>query len=742
MKTAIGQAVSRIDGRLKTTGAALYTADQRPAHDATLHAVLVKATIGAGKIEEFDTSEAEAMAGFVRFLSHQDGALIRTVENPSDGSFAAGEAYTPFENDRVYFVGQHIGVAIAESLEVAEAAATSIKVTYRVDEPKAAFPHPEAEVARPTLYNTGEELQVSRGNVDAELAQSKVTVTQTYSTPAETHNPIEPSATLAYWDNDRLVVYDATQGNINDRNYLAWGMRVEPDAVRVLNPFIGGGFGCKGFAWPHALIAAAASRVVDRPVLLVLSRADMYTSCGHRPQTQQKLTLGASSDGRFTAIRHHTRSYRSLVGDHMEPCGTTTSMLYRCDNVEIRHENEILHRPSATPMRGPGEANGTFALECAIDELAESLGIDPIELRRRNYADTDQRNARPWSSNHLLECYSRGAERIGWKKRRSAGQWREGDNLIGLGMATSCYPGYRMPAQTQLELHADGRVKVSVSVQDIGTGLYTILAQMVSERLGVPIADIEVKIGDTELPAGPLAGGSMTTASVSASVDAACAALQREIHKRISQTEVKTDDCRSIRLAKDAIVFNEHTLAIASILRSDESLLSVTAGSDVTYGFAGGAETTHSFYSFGAIFAEVRVDRDYGIIRVPRIVGVFDVGRVINASTARSQMIGGMTFGIGMALLEETFFDPKTGRVINPSLGEYYVPVNADVHDIEVEMLDIPDFDFNPFGARGIGEIGNVGASAAIANAVSNATGVRVRSLPIRLDDLMGRMNR
>ena len=734
-KVYIGEPVPRVDGPLKTSGQARYAADHRPYPGTALHAVLVKSSVPSGRILSFALGPAAKMEGFVRFLSHEDGPLIRTIAHASDGAFAAGEGLTPFESDRVHFAGQHIGVVVAESLEAAEAAAEVISVQYAEEPAHCAFEHPEARTERPARYNTGEALQVNRGHVEAGLEAADASIVGHYRTPIEHHNPIEPSATLAFWEGNQLTVYDATQGNVNDQHYIAHGMGVEAERVRVLNPFIGGGFGCKGFAWPHSLVAAAASRAVGRPVKLVLRRSDMYTSCGYRPETKQEVVLAAKADGKLTAARHLTWSHRSPVGDHMEPCGSTTAMLYACRNLEIKHENRILNRPSATPMRAPGEASGSFALESAMDELAERLDLDPLELRRRNHSESDPRTGRKWSSEHLLECYARGAEKIGWGRRQSAGTWQEGHDRVGLGMATSCYPGYRMPSSTRVQLERDGQVIVSASVQDIGTGLYTVIAQMVSDRLGVPPERVQVQLGDTRLPPGPLAGGSMTTASVAGSVDDACRKLAAALRERFDPERTSAND--EVTLAEGQIRVGRLTKPIESVLDVGSSGLAVEGVSDVTFGFSGGAERGKSFYSFGAIFAEVRVDRDFGVVRLPKMVGVFDVGRVINPQTARSQMIGGMTFGIGMALMEETFLDPQSGRFVNASLGEYYVPVNADVHEIEVEMLDVPDFEFNPFGARGIGEIGNVGAAAAIANAVYNATGVRVRSLPIRLDDLL-----
>ena len=736
--TLIGRPIERADGAVKTSGAARYTADQRIEGTPHLHAVLVKSPVAAGTIRSFDLGEARVVPGFLWFLSHEDGSLIEKIEAPDDGSFAPGDFLTPFADAEVRFVGQHVGVVIAETLEAAEEAAALVRVDVEERERHVSLDD-DAEEERPEVYNTGEALQIARGDVEAGLRAADVVVDAAFTTPAEHHNPIEPSATLAVWHGDALTVYDATQGNVADRNYVATGMGSAPDKVRVLNPFIGGGFGCKGFNWAHSLVAAAAARVMDRPVLLTLSRKDMYTSCGHRPTTRQAVTLGATSAGRLTATRHVTRSYRSPVGQHMEPCGITTSMLYACENLEAPHIRKILNRPSGTPLRGPGEASGTFALESAMDELAEKLGLDPIELRRINHADTDQRNGRKWSSKNLLACYDQGAKRIGWDRRRAPGAWIDGNEFVGLGMATSCYPGYRMPGSARITLGADGKVEVATAIQDIGTGAYTIVAQMAADRLGCAMDDVTAVMGDTDLPPGPMAGGSMTTASISPVIADACAKLREKLRVVVTEHAPQLGNqvaALTVRGGKVRTVGDSSVDVAELFARAGIDSLDATGDGDITFGYAGGDEEEVSFYSFGAIFAEVRVDRDYGIVRIPKMTGVFDAGRIINARTARSQLIGGMTFGIGMALMEETEFD-ETGAILNPSLGEYYVPVNADVHELDVHFLDIPDHAFNPDGARGIGELGNVGAAAAIANAVHNATGVRVRDLPIRLDDLL-----
>lgn len=713
--SVIGAAVSRIDGRAKTTGAAKYAADQTPSRPP-LHAVLVKSSVAAGRIVDFDCAAAAAMPGFVRFLSHLDGPLITPIATPEDGSFVPGEELTPFTNNRIHFAGQHIGVVLAATLEVAEAAAAAVTVHYDTADAAVDPIGADVTVERPHLHVTGEELQIQRGDPASAAASADHVLERTYTTPAEHHNPLEPSAVVAEWDGDQLILYDATQGNVNERNYVAFAMDVEPARVRVINPFIGGGFGCKGFAWPHVLIAAAAARITGLPVSLVLSRKDMYTSCGHRAQTHQRLTLAADSDGRLTALTHVIRTYRSPVGTFVEPSGIGSTLLYDVPHVAVTHEAAVLNRPSCTAMRGPGEATGSFAMESALDELAELVGVDPIEIRRRNHADTDPRNGRGWSSKHLLRCYDEGAAAFGWSDRSARpGARREGNEVVGLGMATSYYPANRMPTEARLTLRP-GAVVVETAVQDIGTGAYTIIAQMVADRVGVPVGCVEVRIGDSDLPSGPLAGGSTTTASVAGAIEAVVAQLATQLGTPQEGERTATLMERFERIGRPE--------------------LSVEGGSDVFFGLAGRDETTLSFYSFGAIFVEARVDIDYGIVRLPRIMGVFDAGRVLNPKTARSQMLGGMTFGIGMALLEQTEFG-SDGRIVNPSLGEYYVPVNADVHDLEVRFVDEPDLAFNPFGARGIGELGAVGVPAAIANAVYNATGVRPRDLPITLDKVM-----
>jgi xanthine dehydrogenase YagR molybdenum-binding subunit len=498
---------------------------------------------------------------------------------------------------------------------------------------------------------------------------------------------------------------------------LAGTIGVDPANVRIVSYFVGGGFGCKGLMWSHVPLAAMAARAVNRPVKLVLSRKQMFGPVGGRPQTSQHVQLGAKRDGTLTAVRHDSTSHTSRYEDYVEPCANVTRMLYESPNIETTHRLVKLDLGAPTFQRAPGEAPGTFAIESAMDELAISLGMDPVELRLKNYAEKDPESGREWSSKSLRECYRVGAERFGWAKRsREPGSMRDGNVLVGYGMATAAYPTYRLPASASATLTLDGsntvRALVQTASQDIGTGTYTIMTQIAADALALPVDRVRVEIGDSRMPPSPVSGGSMTAASTGSAIDAVC----RQARRQLTEQGV-TDDA---------------SLA-AFLRRQPDRGLTVRADS------APGSESRdYSMHSFGAVFAEVRVDRDLGEIRVPRVVCAYGAGRILNAKTARSQLEGGVIWGLGMALEEETLVDPRTGRYMNADLAEYHVPVNADVGQLDVSFVEENDPHVNPIGVKGIGEIGITGVAGAIANAVYNATGVRVRELPITLDKVLG----
>lgn len=580
----------------------------------------------------------------------------------------------------------------------------------------------------------------ARGDVKAALASAPRRLTQTYTTPVEHHNPMEPSASLAVWEGNKLTLYEATQWVVGARNVVADTLGMPREDVHIVSSFVGGGFGCKGFIWPHSVCAAIAARHVGRPVRVALTRQQMFTSSGHRGATRQKMALGADASGKLLAIEHENLTDASTVDDYIERCGVITGFLYDCANVSIRNTGVRLNIATPTPMRAPGESPGLFALECALDELAWELQMDPVDLRLKNHSDRDAEVDRPYSSKYLRECYRVGMERFGWKKReRTPGGHRDGRFLIGWGMATATYPAYRSPGAARVRILPDDTVVVSSATQDIGTGTYTVMAQVAAETLGVSMARIRVELGDSTLPPAPVSGGSMTTASVAPAVKQAAEQVLLKM-KRIA-----AEDPRSplFRCSIDHM-----TTENGCLRRSNGTKQSVNYGAvlssvhqpmiEAEANVTPGPELEkYALHSFGAQFSEVAVDRDTGEIRLRRHVAVFDIGRVMNAKTARSQAMGGITMGIGMALFEHTVYDREHGRVVTNNLADYAVPVNADVPNIDVTFVDHPDLIVSPLGARGVGEIGITGVAPAIANAIYHATGIRVRDLPITPDRLL-----
>jgi xanthine dehydrogenase YagR molybdenum-binding subunit len=570
-----------------------------------------------------------------------------------------------------------------------------------------------------------------------------VRVEATFRFAANHHNPIEPSATTAVWDGDQLTLYDSTQGITASQLTVARLLGMPPPKVRVITRFVGGGFGCKAMIWPHVTLAALAARQVGRPLKLSLTRGQMFSSCGHREEQEQRVTLGATADGRVTTLRHLKLSATSPFDDWAEPSLNVAAQAYAYPNYQGVYQLIRTNIMTPTFTRGPGEASGMFALECAMDELAGQLGVDPIDLRLRNHADVDPVSGRPWSSKGLRECYQRGAERFGWQRRAPEPRsQRDGNWLIGLGMATAGYPVAAFPGlqpqRARARLYADGSAVVQCGTQDFGTGAATAMTQVAADGLGVPLASVRFEYGDTELPNTSAAVGSAGSSMVSSAVHAATTALRDQLVARAIA------DAKSPLHGADpsAVVVRDGRMAL------DGQGIGETYGELMQRNFLEdvdalgswsptGADTGYAMTTFGAQFAEVAVDADLGLVRVRRMVGAFAPGRILNPKTARSQLMGGMLWGLGQALLEGTRMDSRMGRWANASLGDYLVPVNADAPDVDVELVEVRDEVVNPLGVKGVGEIGQVGAAAAIANAVFNAAGRRVRELPIAVEQLL-----
>ncbi len=729
----IGQDLDRVDARLKVTGRAKYSAEFSP--PGAVHAVLVQSTIAAGKIAGFDLRRAQGMPGVLAVITPDNAPRLKAGE-------AAGPALHEglLQNAEVLYQGQNVALVVAATLDQAIDAASHVGVRYNGGEAVTQMESAMSSAYRPKDFRNGSADPDSRlGDPDAAFAAAAVRVEATYVTPIEHHNPMEPHATVAAWDGGKLTVWSSTQGISAAHKAMAAAFGVAPGDVTILCPYLGGGFGCKGNTWPPAVLAAMAARVVKRPVKLAITREQMFTSNGYRPRTVQKIRLAADAQGKLTAIRHDGITQMSMpsLGEFAEPVAMATRMLYSSPNIATSHRLVAVNQGLPTYMRAPGEASGMFALESAMDELAVALKIDPLELRMRNNAETDPTENKPFASKGLLECYRQGAEAFGWSKRTPEPMsMREGNVLVGYGMATSTYPTNRMPASARVRLLPDGTALVQAGSQDIGTGTYTVITQLAADELGLPMERVRVELGDSRLPPAPVSGGSMTVASILPAVQGAAQAARQALFRMAS-----AHGPAAWRGLNDAdLQWQDGNVTAAGASMGVRQLLAA-AGAPYVEGRVDAKPdaSTKSFsrHAFGAHFVEVRVDATLGIPRIARWVGAFDCGRLMNTKTGRSQLIGGITYGIGMALHEETRVDGETGRIINANIAEYLVPVNADIPDLQVITVDAPDLVTTKLGPKGIGELPMVGAAPAIANAIYHATGKRVRELPIRIENLL-----
>jgi xanthine dehydrogenase YagR molybdenum-binding subunit len=741
----VGQPVDRRDGRLKVTGRARYAAEFDV--DNLAHAVLVQSTIASGEVTGFDLSQAQAVPGVLAILTPENAPRLPELGSAQGQTSAPLVAIPLLQDKLVYYNGQHVAVVVADTLERAQHAAELVRVSYREGEPQTRMEDALGAAYPPKHFRNGQRPPDSRrGDPDAAFAAAPLQLEVTYTTPVEHHNPMEPHATIALWegegDNQRLTVYSATQAISGTQQSLGRLLGIKPEQVRAICPFVGGGFGCKGNTWPHVVLAAMAARAVSRPVKLVLSRAQMYSSNGYRPRTVQRLRLGAQADGRLVALMHDglTSMSQPALGEFAEPVGLISEMLYASPNAAVTHRLVSLNAPLPTYMRAPGECSGSFAIESAMDELAAAAGIDPIELRLRNYAETDPHLDKPFSSKSLRQCYAAGAEAFGWARRSPEPRsMRDGSVLIGWGMASATYPMNRSEAGARVVFEVDGSVVVQSGTQDLGTGTYTTMAQLAADALRLPLHRVRFELGDSMFPKAPVSGGSQTSASVSSAVLAAAdAAKQRLFAMAIGSARspvagASPDDLELVDGFVRLRAAPHRQIGIPALLAQNRlDRLSIDGNAK-----PGDEKKNFSMHSFGAQFAEVRVDPDLGEIRVSRYVGAFAPGRILNAKTARSQAIGGITMGIGMALMEATHTDPANGRVVYPNVSEYVMPVHADIPDIRTIFVEEQDRLINPAGVKGLGELPIVGAAAAVANAVYHATAIRVRDLPITIENVL-----
>jgi xanthine dehydrogenase YagR molybdenum-binding subunit len=685
---AIGQDLARRDGVLKVRGTARYAVEAAVAAPAFCHPV--QATVARGRITAIDTTAAQAVPGVVTVLTHLNAERLASTE---DAELAI------LQGPEIAFRGQLIGVVVAETSEVARQAADLVRVDYTVQPHDSRLSADRDDLYKPDKVNPAFPTDTAEGDVAAAMAASDVTVEQTYTTAMYHNNPLEPHATTALWDAadpGSLTLWDSTQAVHSVRAVIAEVFGLDGHQVHVSCPYIGGGFGSKGTPHANVVLAALAARALPgRAVKLALTRQQMFSLAGYRTPTIQHVQLAADRDGRLSAIAIDVVEQTSRIKEFAEQTGLPTRTMYAAPNRRTTHRLAALDVPVPSWMRAPGEAPGMFGPEVAMDELAEALGIDPVELRIRNEPEVDPESGKPWSSRLLVRCLREGAERFGWAERGPAGR-RDGNWFVGMGVACSIYPVYRQGQSTVTIRFEDGRYVAEIGAADLGTGAWTILPQIAADALGVDVAEVEARIGDTRYPIASVAGGSSGTNTWgTAAVEAAKAFREK--------------------FGTDPHDGDETDGEVGTAARDDE----------------------HAAFAFGAQFAEARVHADTGEIRVPRLLGVFDAGRIINPRTARSQFTGGMTMGLSMALHETSVFDTRIGQVVNHDLAEYHVAANADVGDVQAHWLDEPDPYANAMGSKGIGEIGIVGTAAAVSNAVHHATGVRVRSLPITLDKLL-----
>lgn len=731
---AAKQLATRYDARSKVTGQAKYAAEFKPLAEPAF-AYMVLSTIPSGSITAIDQAVAEKAAGVLAVITPFNAPKL-PAPSPQP---PARRHITVLQGTEVFYNGQPIAVVVARSLPEAMHAASLLRVSYKETRPLLNF-RGRLNEARPPKSPGREPATQTRGDLNAAMAKSEVTVEEVFSTPYEHHNPMEPHATLAWWEGNKLNVYDSTQSITGDRSTIALTLGIPLDNVRVQCPFTGGGFGSKGSTWSHVILAAIAAKVVQKPVKLAVERPQMFGPVGGRPATVQHIKLGATRDGKLTGVQHNVIVHTSVMEDFVEPSANQTRMLYDSEACETSHKLVDMNLGVATFQRAPGEATGTAALETAMDELAIRLNMDPVELRLANYAEKDPGSDKPWSSKHLRECYTQAAERFGWSKRSpKPGGTREGSKLIGWGMATATYPANRSAAQAVVRVLPNGRAFVGCGSQDLGTGTYTIMAQTAADTLGIDPTLVEAKLGDSTMPKAPVSGGSQSAASICPAIkDAATQALLKLAQMAINDSRSPLHGASAADIAaKDGKLFLKSE---ADKAETFSAILTRNGGSPVEG--AGSAEpsegqTAMSCHSFGAVFAEVAVDADTCMVEVRRIVATYDVGTLINKTTGLNQLMGGIVWGVSLALHEESHLDSRYGRFLNANLAEYHVPVNADIGSIDVTVIDIPDTKFNPLGARGIGEIGITGAAAAVGNAIFHATGKRVREFPITLDKIM-----
>jgi xanthine dehydrogenase YagR molybdenum-binding subunit len=732
MTAYIGTATSRIDGRAKVTGDAKYAAEYN--FPGLAHGYVVDATIPRGRITSIDTSAALRVGGVLDVLTHEHRPPMADTDKAyrDDVAPEKGSPYRPLYDDRVMFSGQPVALVLAEDWETAHFAASLVRIEYKAE------PHVTDLRSQREKAFVVEKPEKPRGDAAKAFAAAEVRHEAEYFIPTEHHNPMELFASTVTWDGGgKLTVYDKTQGVQNVQRYLCGVFDKRPDEVRVMSPFMGGGFGAGLRPQYQVVLAALAAIALKRPARVVLTRAQMY-ALGYRPATIERLALGANAAGTLEAITHEAIAVTSQFEEFSRNDTGWADLLYKSANTKFVHKLARLDVPTSSDMRAPGAATGVYALECAMDELAVALKTDPLQLRLQCYSDRDQTADLPYTSKQLRECYRQGAAAFGWEKRNPEPRsMRDGNELVGWGMATGIWEALQMPTAVRIVLTANGHAEVASAASDIGTGTYTIMAQVAADMLGLPLDNVSIKLGDSTLPQCPVEGGSW----IAASVCNAIVTTAGEVRKELLDLACRLDDSPLAGATLDDVVLTDgkivskrdasRAISIADAMRHSH-IDRITR--EKTNSFP--EDKAHARNTHSAIFAEVKVDREIGVVRVTRVVSAVAAGRILNLKTAHSQVMGSVVWGIGMALHEETVFDHRFGRIVNANIAEYHVPVNADVHDIKVIFVDEPDEAVNQLGVKGLGEIGIVGVAAAIANAIYHATGKRIRDLPITLDKL------
>jgi xanthine dehydrogenase YagR molybdenum-binding subunit len=725
-KANMGRPEPRIDGTLKVTGAALYASDVSVTNPA--YAVLVTSAISKGRLTTFDVGSAQSIPGVLAIFTHETMPPI----GPFAFFGAGGESGTKqpaLAGPEIFHDGQIIGMVVAETYETAREAAFAIRATYDLAKPAPLLSSPGVEIVLASAVSPRYK-DVLKGDLDEALKTSTVKIEAEYETASQVHNPIELFTTTCQWSGDRLTVYEPSQWVTGMKFGLARQIGIKPEQVHVVSPFVGGAFGSKGGLTHRTSLVARASRQLGRAVKLVTTREQGFTIATYRAETRHKVSLGATSEGKLLAYGHDAWEQTSRLDDYINGGTHASTAMYAAEAIKTTVYAVRTDRNTPGFMRAPAEVPYFFALESAMDELAVALKIDPVEVRRINDTMVNPANGAPYTSRSLMECYDVASKAFGWSARNPVpGSMRDGDWLIGWGCATATYPTQMAPATARVTLTASGTAKVQSGVHDVGTGAYTVLAQLVSEMLNVPMDKIAVELGDSNLPAGPVAGGSVTTASVGAAVAKACDAIKLKLYPNGSNT---TDAAAAFKALGVGSIEDYAEYEPDVLPKGSAAALQIGQ-----LGLAGGAMPDRTMFSFGAEFIEVRINARTREIRVPRCTGAFAAGRIVNPRTARSQLMGGMIWGISSALHEGMEIDERTGKYVNDNLAEYLVPVNADIGSVEIILVPEVDTKVNPLGIKGLGELGNVGTDAAVANAVYHATGKRIRKLPIRLEDLL-----